>query len=285
MEQNSLEQTARFKRRLQKESSRAISKWLSGLRGSDYDSMADIKDCIEHVEQLDSNDKNVSEQILDSEQLNDWLQDEPSSFLMVDLQTPQSELSNPLSFTSALLAMSMIKSLNGQLLDFMNQKRPDSNVAQLKEEESFSKSKKKLKHGVSLLQSLLSLLPDGDVVFIILDCLSCLSGEEKECHKLVKALNRILESLENISIKVLVTDPSADSPLRGIAHWELHLPDIVAGGDTVDLDDTKQRILKGLMDSHQTSNEDGEETEDEDGDDSDNSSEEDDDETDSDDSD
>ncbi|KAI0556066.1 hypothetical protein F4679DRAFT_16624 [Xylaria curta] len=289
MEQNSLEQTARSKRRLQKESSRAISKWLSGLSGFNYDSMIDINDCMEHMEQLDGNDKNVSERIVDSEQLNDWLQDEPSSFLMVDLQTPQSELNNPLSFTSALLAMSlrstekypvlsffcmhrnmespdeassgplgMIKSLNGQLLDFMNQKRPDSNVAQLKKEEFFSKSKKSLKHGLSLLQALLSLLPDGDVVFIILDCLSCLSGDEKECHKLVKALNKILESQESISIRVLVTDPSADSPLKGIAHWELHLPDIVAGGDTVDLDDTNQRIRKGLVDSHHTSDSGGE---------------------------
>ncbi|TRX92694.1 hypothetical protein FHL15_006368 [Xylaria flabelliformis] len=317
MEQNSLEQTARSKRRVQKESSRAISTWLSELHDFDYDSMTDIKDCIEHVEQLDGNDKNVSERIMDSEQLNDWLQDEQSSFLMIDLQTPQSELNNPLSFTSALLAMSlrstekypvlsffcmhrnmespdeavsgplgMIKSLNGQLLDFMNQKRPDSNVAQLKKEEFFSKSKKNLKHGVSLLKALLSLLPDGDVVFIILDCLSCLSGDERKCHKLVKALNKILESQEGTSIRVLVTDPSADSPLRRIAHWQLHLPDVVAGGDTVDLDETTQRISKGLVDSHHTSDEEddsenSEETEDEAEDDSDFSSNEDDDETDS----
>ncbi|KAI0193585.1 hypothetical protein EV127DRAFT_509713 [Xylaria flabelliformis] len=323
MEQNALEQTARSKRRVQKESGRAISTWMSELHGFDYDSMTDIKDCIEHVEQLDGNDKNVSERILDSEQLNDWLQDEQSSFLMIDLQTPQSELNNPLSFTSALLAMSlrstekypvlsffcmhrnmespdeavsgplgMIKSLNGQLLDFMNQKRLDSDVARLKKEDFFSKSKKNLKHGVSLLQALLSLLPDGDVVFIILDCLSCLSGDEKKCRKLVKAMNKILESQESISIRVLVTDPSADSPLRRIAHWQLHLPDVVAGGDTVDLDETTQRISKGLADSHHTSDEDGEddeegseETEDESGDDSDFSSNEDDDETDSDDDD
>ncbi|KAI1753756.1 hypothetical protein F4782DRAFT_529174 [Xylaria castorea] len=323
IEQSSLEQTARSKRRLQKENSRVISKWLSGLRGFDYDSMMDIKDCIEHMEQLDGNDKNVSERIIDSEQLNDWLQDEQSSFLMIDLQTPQSEPNNPLSFTSALLAMSLrstqkypvlsffcmhrnmesldeaesgplgiIKKLNGQLLDFMNQKRQDSNVAQLEKEDFFSKSKKKLKHGVSLLDALLSLLPEGDVVFIILDCLSCLSGDEEKGHKLVKALNKIIETRESISIRVLVTDPSADSPLRRIAQWQLHLPEIVGGGDAMDVNDTTQRIRKGLVGGHHTSDlnsedseddsENSEETEDED--DSDNSSIADEDETDSDDS-
>ncbi|KAH8159161.1 hypothetical protein CIB48_g9081 [Xylaria polymorpha] len=325
IEQNSLEQAAQSKRRHRQEnSSRVTSKWLAGLEGFDYDSMTDIKDCMEHMEQLDGNDKNLSERIIDSEQLKDWLQDDQSSFLMADLQTPPSELNNPLSFTSALLAMTlrstekypvlsffcmhrnnespdeaesgplgMIKSFNGQLLDFMNKNRQDSNISLLKREEFFSKSKKRLKHGILLLQALLCLLPEGDIVFIILDSLSRLSGDEKEGHKLMKALNGIMDSQENISIRVLVTDPSVDSPLRRIAQWQLHLPDNVSGGDAMDVDDTTKRICKGLVDSHRTGDldgevdsEDSEETRDEE-EDSDNSSDEDedDDEEDGDDSD
>ncbi|KAI0451498.1 hypothetical protein F5B21DRAFT_486773 [Xylaria acuta] len=325
IEQNSLEQLAQSKRHLQKKNSRVTSKWLSGLEDFDYDSMTDIKDCIEHMEQLDGNDKNVSERIIDSEQLNNWLQDKQSSFLMVDLQTPQSELNNPLSFTSALLAMSlrsaekyptlsffcmhrnmespdeaesgplgMIKSLNGQLLDFMNKYRPDSNVSLLEREDFFSKSQKRLKHGVSLLQALLSLLPEGDIVFIILDSLSSISGDEEKGHKLMNALNGIMETQKSISIRVLVTDPSVDSPLREIAQRQLHLPDIANGGDTMDVDDTTQRIRKGLVDDHHTgdldsehgsgNSEETEEEEEEEEVDSDDSSDEDDDEEDNDDS-
>lgn len=187
----------------------------------------------------------------------------------------------------------MIKSFNGQLLDFMNKNRQDSNISLLKREEFFSKSKKRLKHGILLLQALLCLLPEGDIVFIILDSLSRLSGDEKEGHKLMKALNGIMDSQENISIRVLVTDPSVDSPLRRIAQWQLHLPDNVSGGDAMDVDDTTKRICKGLVDSHRTGDldgevdsEDSEETRDEE-EDSDNSSDEDedDDEEDGDDSD
>ncbi|KAI0485563.1 hypothetical protein F4859DRAFT_471720 [Xylaria cf. heliscus] len=301
IKQNSLEQAAQSKRRLQENSSRVISKWFSALEGFDYDSMTDIKDCIEHMERLDGNDKNLSERIMDSEQLKDWLQDEPSSFLMVDLQTPPSELNNPLSFTSALLAMilrstekypvlsffcmhrnnespdealsgplGMIKSLNGQLLDFMDKNRRDSDVSLLKKKDFFSKSKTKFRHGVSLLQALLSLLPEGDIVFIILDSLSRLSGDEEEGHKLVKALNGMVKTQERISIRILVTDPSVDSPVRRIAQSQLHLHDIVSGGYTIDVDDTTQRIREGLVRGHHPGNsrsednsENSEETEDE----------------------
>ncbi|KAJ2988901.1 hypothetical protein NUW58_g3737 [Xylaria curta] len=281
MEQNRLEQAAQSKRRLHEKNSRVTSKWLSGLRGFDYDSITDIRDCIEHMEQLDGNAKNVSERIITSEELNDWLQDEQSSILMVDIQTPPSELSNPLSFTSALLAMSlrstekfpvlayfcmhrnnefpdeaesgplaMIKSLNGQLLEFMNKNRPDSNLSRLEAEDFFSKSKKKLEHGVSLLQALLSLLPDNDNVFIIIDSLSRLSGKETDGHKLVRALKRIMRSQKRIHIRILATDPLVDSPLRNIAQWQLHMPDFVSGADTMDFDDNTRQIRKRLGDIH-----------------------------------
>lgn len=195
MEQVSLERAAQSERRLEKKNNCVTSGWLSGLYGFDYDAVSDINDCIEHIEQLDSNEKNVSERIMSSEELNDWLQDDQSSFLMVDLQVLPSDLNNPLSFTSALLAMSlrstekfsvlaffckhrnnerpdetesgpiaMVKSLNGQLLEFMNHNRPGVNLSPLQDQSFFSKSKKKLKHGISLFEALLSRMPEGDAV-------------------------------------------------------------------------------------------------------------------------
>ncbi len=301
MEQSRLEQVARSERRLQKNNNRVTSEWLSSLKGFDYDPMTDIKDCIEHIEKLDRNAKNVSEQIMSSEELSDWLQDTESGFLMVSLEPPPSDLNNPLSFTSALLAMTlrstqrfpvlaffcmhrnnefaaeeksgpvaMVKSLNGQLLEFMNRNRIASNVSQLENKGFFSSSsRKKLEQGLSLLQALLSLLPAGDTVFIILDSLSCLSGKEESGRKLIKCLDRIIKSQTDISIRVLATDPLVDSPLRKIAQWRLHILDSVSGAGIIETDDATQRIRKGLVDSHDNGNQGGAEDSEDDEDESD----------------
>ncbi|KAI1120180.1 hypothetical protein F5Y10DRAFT_290197 [Nemania abortiva] len=275
MEQSRLEQAAESKRSLQERNNRVTKKFLYKIRGLDYDAMTDINDCLQHIERLDGNEKNISGRIMSSEELNDWLRDSKSSFFMVDLQTPPSDLNNPLSFTSALLAMSlrsagkspmlaffckhrnnedpnetnsgpiaMIKSLNGQLLEFMNLHRPDVDLSLL-EDQSFFKAKK-LKHNISLFRALLLLLPRGDTVFVILDSLSCLSGDDEEAHEFTGALNRIMESQRDICIRVLVTDPLVDSPLREVAHWQLHVADNVSGPDTIDVDDSTERFRKGL---------------------------------------
>lgn len=319
MEQRRLEQAMKTQRRIQKKNNHVTSEWLSGLQGLDYNAMTDINDCLEHIEQLDGNDKNISARIMSSEELEDWFQDTESSFLVADLQTPPRDLNNPLSITSALLAISlrsigkfpalaffckhrnnyspdekdsgpiaMLNSLNGQLLEFMNNNRPGVNISLLKDETFFSKSRKKLADGFSLFAALLSLLPKGDSVFIILDSLSCLSGEENEGHKLVKGLNRIMKFLKlqgAVSIRVFVTDPLADSPLIKISQWQLHVPDIVSGADTVDIHEVNRRICKELEDGRDhrdsSSKEDTEGSgEDEDEEDSDSSSDEEDDEDD-----
>ncbi len=66
----------------------------------------------------------------------------------------------------------MVRSLNGQLLKFMTENRPNVGLVQLKDQTFFTKSKRHLKHELKLLKALISFLADGDVVFVILDVLS-----------------------------------------------------------------------------------------------------------------
>jgi hypothetical protein len=65
--------------------------------------MIDMKDCFDHFEKLDRNEKNMNHKIMHSEEVNDWIQQDESSILVIDLQTPPASLNNSLLFTSVLL--------------------------------------------------------------------------------------------------------------------------------------------------------------------------------------
>jgi hypothetical protein len=55
------EQEAISMRSRQESNTRVASKWLKGLRGSTYDPMIDMKDCLEHIALLDSDEKDISQ--------------------------------------------------------------------------------------------------------------------------------------------------------------------------------------------------------------------------------
>ena len=280
MKQSRLEQAALSKVSLQESNSRVSSKWLKGLKGFNYKPMVDMVDCLEHIEKLEADEKNVSEWIMSSEELDRWLKDEQSRFLEIDLQTPPRDLNNPLSFTSALLAMTLqsierfpvlaffcmhknnefpeeeksgpvalVRSLTGQLLKFMTKNRPAVDISQLEKQTSFYKSGKNLKHGLAMLDALLSLLPEGDMVFVILDSLSSLSGSEKDGHKLITAMSEITKRRGHVSIKIIVTDPLVDSPAMKVADESLHVLDLVSGVGIAGIDAKANDITQRLRDT------------------------------------
>lgn len=69
----------------------------------------------------------------------------------------------------------------------------------------------------------------------------------------MKVLQKIMKAQRDISIRVLATDPLADSPLRKIAQWQLHVPYNVSGTDTFDVDETTHRLRKGFEDNKEDS--------------------------------
>lgn len=283
MKQSHLEQLAVSKRGLQESNHRVSSRWLAELDGFNYDSMTDIKDCLEHIERLEIDGKNVSESIMSSDELHRWLTSEKSIVLEVDLQTPPSDLNNPLSFASALLAITlrstegfptlaffcmhrniesskdkhsgpiaMVNCFNGQLQDFINRSRPFADLSKLETEPYFRKSKKKLADGLALLKGLLSLLPKHDTVFVILDSLSRLSGDEKDALKVIRALRSIKRHIKHICVKVIITDPLVGSLVEGFVDESLHIQDYVCGAGTIDVDESAHKITTALKDGQTT---------------------------------
>jgi hypothetical protein len=285
----------------QEGNSRIASKWLP--KPKLYDPIGDMKDCLGHIALLDSDEKNISRWILSSEDHTDWLQGNESSILEVQLQTPPASLNNPLSFTSALIATTLrstaqfpvlaffcmhrnnesyleensgptalVRSLNGQLLKFITDKRPSVNLSALENRDLFFRGKKTLKDGLRLLDGLFSSLPEDDMVFVIIDSLSRLSGSTEDADKVIQKLKRIIEKRDDLVVKMMVTDALAGSCIKSAADISLYVPDVVSGYGGIDIAESKDDItrktsrneLAAKADDGETTSDEEDEDEDED---------------------
>ncbi|KAK0671526.1 hypothetical protein QBC41DRAFT_300461 [Cercophora samala] len=258
-----------------KENKMVAKRWLKEFKEFRDTALVDMRDCLDHMEQLGTRDKNVAQEILDSEELNSWLMKKKSCTFLIDQETPHSDLVNPLSFTSALLAitlrstkqfpilsffcmhrnnqstkkdvsgpLALVQSLNGQLLDFICEHRPHVNLAELENEDVFDTSLLNYRTGLDFFSQLLSILPKGDMVIIILDTLSFLSGSDKRANRILKTLGNIMERHKHLVIKFLVTDPLAGSPAYKMAGISLHAQDAASGSGVIDVEVEEKQIKK-----------------------------------------
>ncbi|EEU37124.1 uncharacterized protein NECHADRAFT_86736 [Fusarium vanettenii 77-13-4] len=276
----------------QQNNTRIASEWRKKLRGLVHDPMKDMKDCLKHIELLDSEEKNVSHSILHSEQLGRWLQGKQSTIIDINLHTPPASLHNPLSFISALSATALrstaqfpvlaffcahrsneslseeksgptaplVRSLVGQLLRFISDHRPSADLGKLQACGLFSKARKSLKEALKLFASLLLLLPEGDMVFLIIDSLSRLSGGHED--KMTKKLVQIVKQREDILIKVMTTDALPSSYIRNAADISLYIPDLVIGPGVVDISRSSDKIVKKVKQKRHLEDGDGDVTDD-----------------------
>lgn len=235
--------------------------------------MRDIEDCLKHIELLNSDEKNMSHSILHSEQVDLRLQGKQSSIIDINLYTPPASLNSPLSFTSALSAAALrstvqfpvlaffcahrsndslskdksgptalVRSLVGQLLRFISDHRPSVDLEKLEAYEFFSKARKNLKEALKLVKTLLSLLPEGDMVIVIINSLSRLSGGSED--KMAKKLVHIIRQREDLVIKVMVTDALPGFYIRDVADMSLYVPDLVIGPGVVDISASSDKIAE-----------------------------------------
>ncbi|KAM3069777.1 hypothetical protein ACMFMG_010485 [Clarireedia jacksonii] len=269
------EQDIMSTRSRQEGNSRIASKWLT--KPKLYDPIGDMKDCLEHVALLEPDEKNISHWILNSEEHSNWLRGKESSILEVQLQTPPASLNNPLSFTSALTAttlfstekfpvlayfcmhrnnesileeksgpIALTRSLNSQLLKFIADNRPLVDLSSLGDRKYFSKARKTLKHGLQLFDALFSLLTEDDMVFVIVDSLSRLSGSTEDGDKVMKKLKRIIEKREELTVKVVVTDALAGSYIKNAADISLYVRDVVSGYGGFDIAEGSDKIAEKI---------------------------------------
>ncbi|KAK3988846.1 hypothetical protein QBC44DRAFT_397433 [Cladorrhinum sp. PSN332] len=243
---------------VKKQNKRLVESWLSGLGAFKHDPLPDMKDCLDHMEQLDIDERNTSQSILTPGKLHDWFKSHKSSILAMSLQTPPTSLVNPLTFSTALLAttlqstcrfpmlsffcgyrtndsilrkdsgpLGLVKSLTAQLMEFIRDHRPEVDMCPLQEQNLLrGKSATDLSSCLSLFEGLIALLPEGDTAYILIDRHSRMTGSEKKGNKVLKRLDKIIRRTgerKSLEVKVLITDPLVGSVVGELADIELHV--------------------------------------------------------------
>lgn len=268
----------------QKKNQAIVSKWLRALqvKGLDHDCQQDMRDCLLEVESLDPDEKDQTQFIMSSEEMNEWFQIKHTSFFELDPQTPPNNVSNSLSFTSARLLVALrilerfpalgffcrhrntdsssesksgpialVRSFNGQLLEFIAKHKPGLDISMLKRS-LLAKAKNELDDGLTLFRKLLIMLEEEDesdkFVFLIIDSLSSLSADTCESHDMMEELWEIICHRESLVIKVLVTDSLVTSPVKKRATLSLLVPDLVGTAASVMENDgeTSNRIERSI---------------------------------------
>lgn len=220
-----------------------------------------IAESLATVEDLNLREKDKVRWIMDSDQMYEWLSNNQSCVLVVEAETPPENLRNSISFTTSLLARSLtstteyavlsflcgletedlgdedssgplaiLKALNGQFLKFIVGRRPSIDLLPLEREKSFLKSGKKFKYAIELFDQLLGLLEENDAVFVLIDSFSRMPGEEAAGDKVLNRIIDMIAKYPRLVIKILITDPLPNCPLKDRADFLLHLPDHVDGG-------------------------------------------------------
>ncbi|ETS76966.1 hypothetical protein PFICI_10840 [Pestalotiopsis fici W106-1] len=271
------EQEAEIRRSYGETNERIAAAWLKGLKAFPYDSKLDLTYLFEHLEMLSSDEKNVSNSIIRSQQIGKWLEADESRILNVEPATPAESLINPVSFASALLvttlrlparyailaffcmhrnnddhseensgSIALIKSLNAQLLAFVAEFRPQVDLSKIQDLEYFRKARKSLKESLKLFGTLIELLPEDDKVFIVIDSLSRLSGSATNEDKVINRLGRIVKKEHGPIVKILVTATLGSSRVRKIADESLFVQDSASGFGALNVDIMRGEIRKSV---------------------------------------
>lgn len=210
---------------------------------------------------LESDDKEKIHFILESPELRSWLTSPTSRVLIIDAETPPDELANPIACASAVLASALasstgdffvlsymcgyhacardpssnnpallVKSLAAQLLLQIADKELDVDLSFLREKDYRRYSRKTLSGSLNLLGRLLTRIPAGETVIIIIDSVSNLPGTLHEGAEDMKNLLETIDGAETV-VKVLMTLPGPPH-LAEVErnHWPvLYVPDFVDG--------------------------------------------------------
>ncbi|EPE35642.1 hypothetical protein GLAREA_11342 [Glarea lozoyensis ATCC 20868] len=238
-----------------------VSKWQKALPDSNHDCASYIAEYLKHLagSSLALRDKVLF--IMQSNELYEWLAQTQSCTLEIAADTPPEDLMNPISTVTALLSkttshsqkhpvlsffcglktndtreeevsgtLGILRSLNAQLLEFILHNRQAIDLEFLADRKYAQTTKQKKKSAWLLFTHLLQLLPDSDVVFILVDSFSRVSGSDEDGEKLLSRIIGLEEVAKSLIFKVLVTDLLPNSAISKLEHMTLRVPDNVDGG-------------------------------------------------------
>lgn len=238
-----------------------IATWLQDLGEFDPSSDGHVTKCLDHASSLETKEQDQAQYIMNSKSFQDWLARPVTSLLEIRAETAPQNLISFMSLSTAMLALTLsgstnfavlsffcglrksasykeedsgvlgiLKSLNGQLLKLILAKQPSTRLPTQSMDKVWRKSGKEPKYAKALFKQLLSLLPDGSVVFVLLDSVSRVFGDKARMDKLVEMILSVTDQqVGHIVIKMLVTDPLASSRIKTLAHHSVYVPDDVDG--------------------------------------------------------
>lgn len=239
-----------------------VDRWFSQLGSFDPDPSNDITECINSIETIGMREKDKIQWMMNSGEIYEWLSTSKSCTLEVTAETAPENIMNSITITSALLCKTLVsatsfpvlaffcgirtndapseqansrallKSLNGQLLRFIQKCRPTIDLSFLSEKDYAQKA---------LFKRLLHLFPKGDAVFITIDSFSRISGSNDDAKKLLETLCKSFAEVPDLTIKLLVTDTLSNCSVKRWANSSLHVPDFVEGDrDGINIDFVKK---------------------------------------------
>ncbi|KAK1750915.1 hypothetical protein QBC47DRAFT_392885 [Echria macrotheca] len=239
------------------------ARWLASSPAPRPAHVKDIRELMDRQTLLTPDDQDVSTWIVNSDELFKWSRDSQSRVMTIDLPTPPRELVNPLSFSTAKLAtaflaseslpvlcffcmhrnsensaeehsgpLAMVNAFNHDLIKYITQRCETVDLAELEElgdVKACKKSRTKLRHALALFRALIGSLPGDQHVYVLIDCLSYLSGDEKDGKRVMGEILEATGERDGAVIKLLVTDPGAGSSVRRATDYEVMVPDNVPG--------------------------------------------------------
>lgn len=256
-----------------------VQKWLNYFGLGDARGHEDIRENLRGLWSLSLQQMDQVRWLMASDQLQDWLGSHRPGMFVIAAETAPTEIHNPLSFTSAFLAQSllrsadclalsyfcglrgaqsniidMLNSFNTQLLTQISHKRRDvvdlsslGGGASGGSEWYRRKCRRSISAAVDLLAQLVSRLPDQDVVLILIDSASRFGCGIDEMDRGMAKLAALTRQ-DRVVVKILVSDPLRTCAARRLSTSSVSLPDFVDGSrEGVNMEALEGDILPSLQ--------------------------------------
>ncbi|KAF5635829.1 hypothetical protein F52700_5141 [Fusarium sp. NRRL 52700] len=249
-----------------------VSNWFKGLGDFDPTPQKHIEQLLPMLGDLEPDEKDKFEWILKSDELQQWQRTTYSTILDIRPEDSPEEDNNALSLASAVIQssleavedilvmgffcglrttdsrhpddsgpMALLNSLNGQFVKLIAEKRGSVDVKFIGQGKMRRKSKAEPKYALQFLGECLRCLPEREIVVIIIDGFSRLTGNKDTGHRIIKKLCQMVAEYPDIVIKILITDALPTCPSKDLATHSLYVPNEIDG----DRNDVDAEVLKG----------------------------------------
>lgn len=223
-----------------------------------------MDDLLKRSTSLSMDDQGKVQHIMADPHLFEWLNAQKSTVLIVQGEVPPVDLINPLSFSSAFMAqtlqgtykspvlyyncrsrgsescdeemsgpLALLDTFNAQLILHILNTHGDSICLDFVQQNGLSKASRKhnrqrLRQGRGLFKRLIEELPEFDVVFIIIDGMSWLTGDETVANKVLRDILRLASHSTMQRIKLLLTDVLSRTVLEEYDYLEVFVHSRIA---------------------------------------------------------